>query len=246
MVQTVGYLYGAVFPAVGDVALGVDYGIEGDSLTGTLNAGTEPDPPTFTTATGANSVTLTIDGDAGVTNYVVYKASSDTAWLAGGNRSGDGDVTVSSLDNDVPYIFTVYSVDGAGLSSTPGVAVNITLSEDSTNEIDADLDYMAIEQLDSFAEPVTYWPRGGGSRSINAIVDREPSEKLEGMPHGYSPRLVLWVANDSTIGISSSEIDTGGDLIELPMRIGQVAEKFSMVKIGSQDVGMIMLGIANG
>ena len=245
MVQSVGYLYGIEFPAVGDVSAGVDYGIEGDSLTGTLDIST-PVVPTFTTATGLNSVTVTIDGEAGVTNQVVYKGPGDESWLDGGSRSGDGDVTVSSLDNDVVYIFEVYSIDAATNNSTPGVAVNITLSEDATNEIDDDLDCMAEIQLDTHGENVVYWPRGGGSRPIVAIVDREPSKKLEGMPHGFSPKLVFWVANDPVIGISSSEIDTGGDLIEVALRIGQVAQKLSMVKIGSQDVGMIKLGIANG
>jgi len=244
IVQTVGYLYGIEFPDVDDVAIDVDYGIEGNSLTGTLDV-SAPNAPIFTTTTGTNSVTVTINGDAGVTNKVIYKAPGDTEWHDGGSRSVDGDIVVSSLDNDVAYIFEVYSVDAAANNSAPSVAVNITLSEDTTNEIDNDLDDMAKIQLDTHGEPVVYWPRGGGSRPIVAIVDREPPKSLEDMPHGFSPKLVLWVANDSIIGISSSEIDTGGDLIEVALRIGQVPQKCSMVKLESQDVGMVKLGIAN-
>ncbi len=227
MVQTVGYLHGVEFPAVGDVAAGVDYGIEGDSLTGTADI-TTPDTPTFTTVTGANSVTLTIDGEAGVTHEVIYKASSDTDWLDGGSRVGDGDVTVSSLDNDVPYIFTVYSVDGATNSSTPGVAVNITLSVDATNEIDDDLDNMAEIQLDTHGEPVVYWPRGGGSRAIVVLVDRVDGEVTN-----------VWAANDSTIGITTSEADTGGDTIEIATRIGRTKVKRRILHIGPQDAGLV-------
>ena len=245
MVQTVGYLYGVEFPAVGDVRDATDYGIEGDSLTGTLEVegGTPPGVPTFTVATGVNAVTVTIDSDASVTNYVRYKGSSDTTWQDGGSRSGDGDVTVSSLDNDVPYIIEVYSVDAAGLSSTPGVAVITTLSATSINDADDELDDLAVEMLAAFGESVTYWPAGGGSRAITAVIDRNPPRELDGLPHGHTKEWIVLVANSSTTGISSSEIDCGGDKIEIPARMGEVAQKRRIVNILSQDSGAIRMEV---
>lgn len=222
----------ANYPEVGDVQVAVDYGYN-DQFTGTLTF-TEPGAPSFTVAAGTNAVTLTIDGDAGVTNEVVYKGSGDVGWVDGGNVVGDGDVVVSSLDNGVPYIFTVYSVDGAGNSSTPGVAVNVTLSAVSTNDIDAELDCMAVEQLEAQGEEVTYWPLGRGFRQIQAIVDRN-----------FEGRTVVWVANDSVIGISSSEVDTGGDKIEIGRRIGKIAAKRKITNVGPQDAGMVRYDIAD-
>lgn len=214
-------------PGVGNVLAGVQYGADGTEFTGTLDV-TEPGAPSFTVADGTNAVTVTIDGDAGVTNYVRYKGSADADWLDGGNIVGDGDVEITGLANDVPYIIMVYSVDGAGNSSVPGVAVNVTLAAAVSNEIDNELICMAVEQLDTSGEDVTYWPLGGGLRQIRAIVDRNNIE-----------RTVVWVANDSVIGISSSEVDTGGGKIEIARRKYNVPVKRRLTDLGAHDAGMV-------
>ena len=221
---------------------GVTYGAGGTEFTGTGDV-TPPSVPTFSVAPGTNSVVVTIDGDAGVTNYVKYKTSSGTSWSDGGSRSGDGDVTISNLDNDTPYIIEVYSVDAAGLNSTPGVAVITTLSVDSTNDADDELDDMAVEILSAFGEPVTYYPSGGGSRAIAADIIRDPPVRFEGTSRAYAPFMVVSVANDATTGISSSEIDKGGDKIDLPVKKGEIAQKRPLVQILTQDAGMLRLEV---
>ena len=102
--------------------------------------------------------------------------------------------------------------------------------------IDTNADFLAV-----FGETVTYWLASGGSRSITAVVDRERPADLDGAPHGSAPLLVIEVANDSTTGISSDEVDTGGDKIEVAVRIGESAQKRLIKKIISQDAGMMRL-----
>ena len=103
---------------IGDVGLGF----------GTGEVGAAPNAPSITCTAGTNQVTVTIDGDDSVTNYVLYKAATDSDWTAGGNRSGDGDVVVSSLDNDVPYTFCAYSKNAEGLNSLPSASQTVRLS----------------------------------------------------------------------------------------------------------------------
>jgi len=92
-------------------------------------AGPLPTAPTISVAAGTGQVVVTIDGDADVTNYVLYKSGADSIWTAGGNRSGDGDVTITNLDNNTPYTITCYSVSVNGLSSTPASAVTVILGQ---------------------------------------------------------------------------------------------------------------------
>ena len=108
-----------------------------------------------------------------------------------------------------------------------------------------ELDQMLIDTtadlLEVFGETVTYKPRASGSRSITAIVSRERPEGLDGAPHGSAPLLTIEVANDSTTGISSDKVDTGGDIVEMAVRIGETAQDRPIKEIISQDAGMMRL-----
>ena len=102
--------------------------------------------------------------------------------------------------------------------------------------IDTRADYLVV-----FGETVTYKPRAGGSRSISAVVSREPPEGLHGAPHGSSSVTTIEVANDSTTGINSNEVDIGGDNVNLAVRIGESVQDRPIKKIISQDAGMMRL-----
>lgn len=78
-------------------------------------------------------------------------------------------------------------------------------------------------------------------REIEALISRQPVDDLGDMPVGTSPRLLINVRNDSTYGISSSEIDLGKDLVSLPVRLGEVAQEWKISKLISQDAGMMVL-----
>ena len=109
------------------------------------------------------------------------------------------------------------------------------------NEFDTLLTETASEFTDVFAEDVTYWPRAGGSRAIKAIVSRQTPEQLPGEARAHGMTITVTVENNATSGISSSEVDTGGDKIELARRIGETPIKRAINKILNQDAGMMEL-----
>lgn len=77
---------------------------------------------------------------------------------------------------------------------------------------------------DEFAETVTYKPRGGGTRAIKAVVDRNPPAYKGPSGKIVTPVLAIRVPNSATTGISSAELDTGGDKVSVAKRIGETAE----------------------
>lgn len=98
-----------------------------------------------------------------------------------------------------------------------------------------------------FSETVTYYPhRFYGAtqrqpRTIKAVVSREQVANFAEDVVTVLPMFEVHVANDSTNGISSDEIDTGGDQIEFPARDGKTAQRFSILRITTQDHGMLVL-----
>jgi hypothetical protein len=92
-----------------------------------------------------------------------------------------------------------------------------------------------------FAETVTYWPRVGSSRSIKAVVFREQITAFTEDRETNLPMFQVHVTNSATTGISSEELDTGGDSIELPPRDGKTAQRRSITQLITQDHGMLVL-----
>lgn len=202
-----------------------------------------PTTPTLSVSVSGTTATATIDGDAGVTNFLVYKAAGETSWSAGGSRSGDGDIAVADLIAGVRYVFIAYSLS-SGTYSTPSVAYEVLIQVSTTGAQDALLANEASMFLAQFGESVTYYPKGGGSRDIVAVVDRNPVSGLNGMPHGNSPKFVISVKNSADDGISSSEINDGGDKIGFSVRIGEAATQRRVQSIQWHDVGMLYLAVA--
>lgn len=78
-----------------------------------------------------------------------------------------------------------------------------------------------------FGECVTYYASGATSgREIMAIVERD------------APEFTLRVRNSDRDGISSDELDTGGDEISFPIRIGETASRRSLVRLLDDSNGM--------
>lgn len=97
-----------------------------------------------------------------------------------------------------------------------------------------------------FAETVTYYPRtltatANSSRSISAVVFRNQLEQVTENGLSVLPVWEVHVANDSAIGISSTELDVGGDQIGFPPRDGETATKKTIVMLLVQDHGMLVL-----
>ena len=75
-----------------------------------------------------------------------------------------------------------------------------------------------------FGESLTYRPAGGGTRSITGMVTRDDRQAVPGLPQtATKPTQTVVVYNDSTTGIAATEINTGGDSIDVPVRFGVTA-----------------------
>lgn len=116
----------------------------------------------------------------------------------------------------------------------------------SLHDLIADDAVTVFCNADDFAESVTYYPHrfygatARATRSITAVVMREQIDAARATDHPL-PVYEVCVANSSTTGISSAELDTGGDILEFPPRDGETAKKFRILRLITQDHGMLVL-----
>jgi hypothetical protein len=97
---------------------------------------------------------------------------------------------------------------------------------------------------DEFAETVVYNPHGGGSRTILAVVDREPPSIMDDLGNVVSLSFMVYVANDATAGITATEVDTGGDRLQISAMAGQVSRRgCSIIRVMDNDAGMLQLAV---
>ncbi len=215
---------------------------------GATGGGAGPSAPTLAIVVSGNSAIATIDGDAGVTNYLRYKASSDSAWTDGGSRSGDGDITVSGLTSGVLYTFVVYSASDSG-NSVPSESHNIRIALAAVSDMDtlllADSGDMADEFLDAFAdsEEISILI-GGDTREVRAIVDRFGPGAIPGAPSGTTKIHNITVKNSATDGLSTSEFDSGVDRVMIANRLGGTQYEKKLTRLMLQDVGMATYKVA--
>jgi hypothetical protein len=107
---------------------------------------------------------------------------------------------------------------------------------------------------DDFAETVTYHPHNDpanpagsrDSRAISAVVARNSLQTILGNEPAVVPVWSIVVANDSTTGISATEVDIGKDQIELPPRWAESDEPReprtrTIVRMWNHDYGMLTL-----
>lgn len=107
---------------------------------------------------------------------------------------------------------------------------------------------LVFTSTSDFAEAVTYKPRlqngdtRAATRSINAVVFRESLLGVtEDGGETVSPMFEVHVCNSSTLGISSTELDCGGDKISFPVRDGMTASDRAIVRLITIDEGMLVL-----
>ena len=99
--------------------------------------------------------------------------------------------------------------------------------------------------LTQYGEAVTYVPLIGSPRSITGIVERSPRAQYGPNDQVIRPQFVVRVLNDSTLGISSAELNDGGDQITVTERIGDAAQVTIRIKLlNSQDSGVLNLALA--
>jgi hypothetical protein len=95
--------------------------------------------------------------------------------------------------------------------------------------------------LRQFGEAVTYYPAAGGSRSITAMVLRDELSTVPELGDVQSQSIVVRVLNDSVLGISATEIETGGDEIGVALRLGETAERRAIVRVQADSTGIVRL-----
>jgi len=114
------------------------------------------------------------------------------------------------------------------------------------DQISADSELVFL-RTDDFAESITYHPHQGHGesapvdRSIDAQVFRQTITVMQKVGEVEVQACEVHVDNDATSGISSAELDLGGDQITLSVRNGEAAERRSIVDIVSQDHAMLVL-----
>jgi hypothetical protein len=106
--------------------------------------------------------------------------------------------------------------------------------------IEADAVNVFANQND-FAEPITYYPRDGASRSIIGVVFRNPVSPIGEVFDAVADTFEVHVVNSQTVGIWSSELDRGGDMLGFPAKIGDDACRHGIVRLIDHDEGMLIL-----
>ena len=92
-----------------------------------------------------------------------------------------------------------------------------------------------------FGESVIYRTRSGTARTINAVVFRQTAEVISEDENRVVPVFEVHVINNSSTGIATSEIDLGGDTLDIADRVGKTARPRSIIQLGEQDEGMVVL-----
>lgn len=94
---------------------------------------------------------------------------------------------------------------------------------------------------DDFAETVIYYNRSGVARCIDAVVIREALAILPEDGDAITPVFEVHVHNSDVTGISSEELNLGGDSIGFAVRVGQDRSVRSITRLIGHDEGMLML-----
>lgn len=101
-------------------------------------------------------------------------------------------------------------------------------------------DASLFTSTNDFGEVVVYMPRNGTDRTITATVFRQVAEALGDDENRVLPVFEVHVANSVTTGIATTEVDLGGDQIEIADRVGKTPRPRSIVQIMEQDEGMVV------
>lgn len=99
----------------------------------------------------------------------------------------------------------------------------------------------AFTDTDVFGETVTYKPAAGSNRSIKAVVHRNLPPIDDNGVIRYP--VVIEVENNSTRGISSTELDSGADKISVAYRHGGTAQDTKLGVPEAQDAGMLVFRV---
>ena len=92
-----------------------------------------------------------------------------------------------------------------------------------------------------FAETATYRPRSGISRSVRVVIIRDALALVPEDGDTVTPVSEIHVSTTGTYGITSEELDIGGDAIEFEYRLGREARPRTITRLLGHDEGMLVL-----
>jgi hypothetical protein len=102
-------------------------------------------------------------------------------------------------------------------------------------------DAAKLVSTSDFGESVVYRTRNNIARTINAVVFRQLAELISEDENRSVTVFEAHVVNNSTLGIASTEIDLGGDTLDIAERVDKTARPRAIVQIQEQDEGMLVL-----
>lgn len=106
---------------------------------------------------------------------------------------------------------------------------------------------LVFANASDFGETATYKPKlysegdARANRSIVVVIDRQAFEVVSEDQQTVTPVWEIQVVNSSTLGISSDELDLGGDVLNFPPRVGEAATDRTITKLLGHDEGMLIL-----
>ncbi len=98
--------------------------------------------------------------------------------------------------------------------------------------------------LAEFAEPVVYYFAGGGSRSIDAILERNPPAIFDQAGNPMLFEMVIRIKRHGTSGVLSNEVNRGQDSVDVKRRVDDTATtRMTVTRKLSDDAGVIVLAL---
>lgn len=101
----------------------------------------------------------------------------------------------------------------------------------------------SVSLMAQFGDDVIYYAGGvGDGRAIKGMIERDVSVISEaGDVVGLA--FVIRVLDNDTTGISSTEVDTGTDLIGVSLRVGEEMQQRQVVRVISTENGIVRLQV---
>jgi hypothetical protein len=214
-------------------------GVAIDDVTGSY--GGAPVTPTLSITLAGTTATATITAAVGVTINLYQKSTTGSAWVLAGTRTGSGTITVTGLSSAMQYVFVAIDQTG-GVNSFPSNPVVVETASGFVGEMMGfQTDGLAF-MLAACGEEIDFYPPGGGTRSILALVDRLGSQDVPGAPEGMTEVFRIVVPNDPAEGISSTEVNCRVSKIGVARRPGLAKVERTVWQIENQDeAGMSLL-----
>ena len=102
-----------------------------------------------------------------------------------------------------------------------------------------------IALLAEYGEPVVYYFAGGGSRSIHAIIERNPPAIFDQAGNPMQIDLIVRVRRHSNKGVLSNEVSRGIDTVQLLRRVDDsVVTTYTVVRKVGEDAGVVTLALS--